>query len=300
MSKLDIYISFWGFSISDKDNLSQKVKDILDMTVVAFSYAKRNHKNIYLVTDSKSKQLFDHIPFTKIYTDLDSLYDIDKRYQKYWSLGKIKTIQLACKAKKPFVQIDYDVFIQNTLPSRLENAAVFCQSPEPVSHTFAYNLNMFYDIYGYLGAASNRTEISYNCGIVGGNDLSFLKKYADSVFEFVMHIDNQKALDLNFSNKENAASYSYYIFEQYNIIPDEIPSFQLAIWAEQYYLACMLKQEKIDVELLFNTWDPNDYVNIKTANECGYVHLLESKNDQEKMDQVRQISKIAIDNNFKI
>lgn len=299
MKELDIYISFWGFLDYDKDNLDKRMSSILDMMVVSFSYAKKHYRNVYLVTDSKSLSLFENIPFTKIFTDLDELHELEEKYHRYWSLGKIKTIELATRSNRPFVQIDYDVFLQKPLPNWLTSSRVFAQSTETVSHTYAYNLDLFYEIYGYLGPCVHRSDVAYNCGIIGGTDIEFFKKYSRGVLDFVNHSKNKRAFDIELGNKE-AAIESYITFSQYHIIPNKVPNFQFAIWSEQYYLACLSIQEKLKIEVLLKDSSSSDEYIAKQASELGYVHLLDGKNDESLMSIVKENANSLRSNNFKI
>lgn len=297
MKELDIYISFWGFSDFDVNHPNERISNIVDMTALSFSCARRHYENIYLVTDSKSLPLFEDIPFTAIYTDLDELGDLDPKYHRYWSLGKIKTIEIAAEVGRPFVQIDYDVFLQKPLPKWLTTSEVFAQSPEPVAHTYAYNLDLFYEVYDYLGPCVNRSEAAFNCGIIGGTNIDFFKKYAKGVMTFVKHPKNLKVFDLKMSSSKTAAEYSYMTFSQYKMVPDEVPGFQFAIWSEQYYLSCLAIQENVDVKLLFETHE-DDY-NIKKALELGYMHLLDGKNDKKIMANVIENAKLARSNGYR-
>jgi hypothetical protein len=297
MNNLDIYISFWGFSDFDVNNPDERISNIVDMTALSFSCARRHYENIYLVTDSNTLPLFDDIPFTAIYTDLDELHDLDPKYHRYWSLGKIKTIQVATEVGRPFVQIDYDVFLQKPLPEWLVSSRAFAQSPEPVAHTFAYNLDLFYETYDHLGPCVHRSENAFNCGIIGGTDIEFFKKYADGVIDFIKHPSNSKAFDLKLSSSKKAAEYSYLVFTQYRMIPDEVPGFQFAIWSEQYYLACLAIQENVEVELLFKSHS-DDY-NAAVAAEYGYIHLLDGKNNPEMMSTVIENANVARFNGYR-
>lgn len=271
--ELDIYISFWGFKDFDVKNLSSDMMFTVHMMSCSYFFASLNYKNVYLVTDTKSKPMFDHIPFTETFTVLDDLLELDNKYQKYWSLGKIKTMEFAASKNRPFVQIDYDVFIKKPLPNWLTSADLFCQSPEPVD-IFEYDLNTFYSKYNYLGYASNKVANAYNCGIFGVNDLNFIKRFCKSVFDFVLHPNNDWVFD------------------------SRLASFQCAIWAEQYYLACAAEQEKIEVKLLFDSY--NNAENAKLSAQYGYVHLMVSKNNPVRIEQITSFAKRLYEHEFNV
>ena len=290
-NKLDVYISFWGFKDFDVSNPSSDMEFIVSMMVASFFYASEHYENVYLVTDTKSKSLFLDIPFTKIYTTLDELNELDSKYHRYWSLGKIKTMEFAAKFNRPFVQIDYDVFLRRPLPEWLTSADLFCQSPEPVS-IFPYNLNIFYDKFKYLGYSDTRSENAYNCGIFGVNNLEFIKKFSKSAFEFVIHKDNDWVFDLD-HDKENYNGSHMYLSSSSN----NLAGFQCAIWIEQYYLACAAQKEKINVKLLFDIWERNEEFS-ELAGKYGYIHLMEGKKNPIRIDQINEFAKKVLQCKF--
>ena len=288
---LDIYISFWGFKDFDVENLNSDMEFIVHMMSCSYFFASLNYKNVYLVTDTKSKTMFEHIPFTAIFTELDVLFELDNKYHRYWSLGKIKTMEFAASKGRPFVQIDYDVFIKKPLPEWLTSADLFCQSPEPVD-LFPYNLDVFYSNYNYLGYAETRSLSAYNCGIFGVNNLNFIKKFSKSVFTFIKHPQNDWVFDTEYERIVYGGSND--ILDSSN--PAKLAGFQCAIWAEQYYLACAAAQEKIEVKLLFEGYD--NVTNSNLAQSYGYVHLMEGKNDPIRIQQISNFAKRLYEHNF--
>ena len=290
-NNLDVYISFWGFKDFDPNNLDESLKFIISMMTTSWFYASEHYENVYLVTDSKSKPLFSNIPFTKIYTELDSLSNLDPKYYRYWSLGKIKTMEFAAGFNRPFVQIDYDVFLRRPLPEWLISADLFCQSPEPVD-IFPYNLDVFYEKFGYFGYSKDKSLDAYNCGIFGVSNLDFIKKFAKSAFAFVEHVDNQWVFDLEHDKENYNGSHMYLSSASSNLA-----GFQCAIWIEQYYLACAAKQEGIEVKLLFNGWERNEEFS-KLAEKYGYIHLMEGKNNPIRIEQINKFANKVISKGY--
>jgi hypothetical protein len=283
---LDIYISFWGFKEFDPLSLDDYFSFIRDCMIVSQNKAAEHYNNVYLVTDSKSLPMFSDIPFTKIYTDLDELNDIDKRYHRYWCLGKIKTMELAAEKKRPFVQIDYDVFLNKPLPNRITSSDLFCQSPEPVN-VYSYNLNLFYENYNHLGYAKDRVEDAFNCGIFGCNDFEFINKFCKSALDFIFHTDNEWVLEVLNESK----AYGGYYNKLGISTKEHLAGFQCAIWAEQYYLACAAKKEGIEVKFLFERpLYENVDLALKLSNEYGYIHLLSGKEDPNIRAHVKSLA----------
>lgn len=283
---LDIYISFWGFKDFDPNNPDEYFSFIRECTIVSHNKATQHYNNVYLVTDSKSLPLFEDIPFTEIYTNLDELLHVDSRYHKYWSLGKIKTMELASKKERPFVQIDYDVFLNKPLPEWLTTADLFCQSPEPVD-VYSYNLDLFYDKYQYLGYAKRRVPDAFNCGIFGCNNFDFMDKFCKSTQEFIFSEYNTWVLEAISEGK----AYGGYYNSHGMSTETHLAGFQCAIWAEQYYLACAAQEEGVKVKFLFETpLYENVEESLKLAGEYGYVHLLSGKEDPKTRAQVKELA----------
>ena len=283
---LDIYISFWGFKDFDANNPDEYYEFIRDCMIVSHDRASSHYENVYLVTDTKSLPLFEDIPFSNIYTDLDELHEIDQRYNRYWCLGKIKTMELAAKKERPFVQIDYDVFLNKPLPDELTKADLFCQSPEPVS-VYSYNLDLFYDSYKYLGYAKTKVPDAFNCGIFGCNDFEFMLKFCKSTQEFMFSEHNTWVLDASNEGK----AYGGYYNSHGKSTKTHLAGFQCAIWAEQYYLACAAAEEGINVDFLFKKpLYENIEESLRLSSEYGYVHLLSGKEDPKIRKDIKTLA----------
>ena len=145
------------------------------------------------------------LPYKKVYIVLDELnvYSTD-----FWALPKIKTYTLQNEA---YLHIDGDVFIWEAFPNDLMASDFISQNLEI---TTDYYSSMWAEIFPQLdflpsemnGYVSGANNLACNMGIFGGNDIAFLKKYANKSFEFA-------SKNKNLSNKINASQFNMF-FEQ--------------------------------------------------------------------------------------
>lgn len=105
----------------------------------------------------------------------------------FYCWPKIVTYQ---EQNTPFIHIDTDVFMWKPMPHRLLQAPLVAQHLERDS-------NFYMDVYrqigidrvqlpGYLEACNDGKYInSYNAGLLGGNDITFFKRYLKEILDFV-------------------------------------------------------------------------------------------------------------------
>lgn len=142
------------------------------------------------------------LPYTNVHVVLDELNKYD---DNLWALAKIKAYSLM---NEPFLHVDGDVFIFEPFNEKLLASSIITQNIETTSE---YYWNMWSKIrpelhfipesmFDYDNQNHNK---AYNMGIFGGQDISFIKKYADSSFDFV---------DRNMESLSNINAYNFNIF----------------------------------------------------------------------------------------
>jgi hypothetical protein len=291
---MDVYLSYWSFNEFDIDNLSDKMKMTLACTRLSYYFASLHYENVYMVTDSKSKCLFEDIPFNDIYVELDDLNNMDERYNRYWSISKIKTVEFASKKGRPFMHIDYDVFLPKPLPDFLFEGDVFCQNPEPIGVFKNYNVDVMYKKYKYLGYASTRVENAYNTGLLGFTNVDFANKFATSALEFTFHKDNTWALDV-YHEKNNYNGK----FAEIDESTEKVSGLQCVLWNEQYYIGCAIESEGVKVICHFDGYDQFENDKVKKENGWGYSHLMSGKEDPAVIKQITELSSFVVSNDYK-
>lgn len=290
----DIYLSYWAFDDFDIDNLSDKMQMTVNCAKLSYYYASLHHNNIYLVTDSRSKALFEDIPFTEVHVLLDDLNEMDERYKRYWSISKIMTVEFAAKKKRPFIHIDHDVFLMTELPDFLFEADVFCQNPEPTDVFHTYNIDVFYKKYKYLGYAETRVKNAYNTGLLGFTNLDFASKFAKSTLDFTFHEDNKWVLGVH-HEKENYNNKFSKITE--NSV--EISGLQAVLWNEQYYIGCAIESENVKVSCHFDSYNQGENAKLKEKMGWGYSHLMSGKEDPKLMNRIKELATKVSNNSYK-
>jgi len=228
---MNFYLSYstaFANSVNTFNWNKTKKNEVYDLTKLCLHYLTKNYKNVYLITDKKGEEFFGDLNWSNIYTDLEGV--ISPKYKEVWSLGKLYAINLIANKNEPFFHIDYDFFILDRLPKNILNAQIVVQSRE-----FACDIQ--YEIKWYERGCKNkylkkykRNTITYNCGIIGGNDYKFFQKYSENAIKAVEDPKNKK-----FWNRK-------YLF----------PAFVKACVAEQYYLCCFLKDNNRKPTLLFD------------------------------------------------
>jgi hypothetical protein len=165
--------------------------------------SKKFFKNVILITDSWAwDNIFKdlNLPFTDIKILLDDL-NIDTRL---WSISKAYAIK---EMKTPFLHIDSDVYIWKKLNDKFLKTELLVQSKEGfidkdqylLYHAMYWDYNKFFKGKNkYLDKFDpNKREIfAYNTGIIGGNNIDFLNRYAHNMIDICnIYNDNSKYIN---------------------------------------------------------------------------------------------------------
>lgn len=236
------YFSYWSAGYRKPNEF------VLDLTKLSAFFAKKAYGEVHFITDSNCYKDFEPIfNWTSISKDLDIL---PKEYGEIWSLGKIKTFEIASRRKDHFIHIDSDVILWEKLPDFIEKASIFCQSREghvtewPIVNEL-YSLNNKYHIENHI-----KPYISPNCGIFGGKDYKFIQEYSSTAIKLVL-------------DKKNKRFWRSRVAEH----------FEKPVLAEQYYLAICADKFKKDITYLLENGSDEE------CEEKKYTHFLSAKND---------------------
>jgi len=232
----------------------------------------RHYPDTRLVADSAGAEILIDalkLPFRSVELTLDTL-DAARHDPEWWVLGKLTSY---AAQTMPFVHIDNDVFLWRPLPSAVTAAAVFAQNPE----VFTFEDQSLYRLDPFLAGierfggwlppewnwyAQERGNRALCCGILGGNDLAFIRHYANRAIEVICHPRNQ-AVWPTLGVRDN-------------------------ILVEQYFLAACLEfhqraregnSASLDAGYLFPSSDAA--FDPAQATQAGYTHLIgEAKNNR--------------------
>lgn len=192
------------------------------------------------------------LPYTNIFTKHDQLNIIN---ESLWALPKIFTYKLQ---NEPFLHIDGDVFIFDKFRRSLLKGRLIAQNIEHATEYYTSTQKELVEHFTYFPKPvkndfNSRIPISaVNAGIIGGNDVDFLREYSDLAFEYVNR------------NKKNLTKINT---ERFNV------------FFEQHLFYSLAKERGCKIELYFSeTVNDNEYERLSEFHEVPYskkyLHLL--------------------------
>lgn len=231
-------------------------RDHLLSWILSVETARQHFLHTALYTDDAGACLLVDglgLNFTEVSTVLNGLENQDP---DWWMLGKLLTYQ---QQREPFVHLDSDVYLWKSLPQRLLTAPVLAQHAEDGRGLPWYDADFCESTIRSKGEgcipiewcwyrARSRCQQAACCGIVGGNDLEFIGRYASTVIRILEDPRNRLAFAQSWDKKV------------YN------PFF------EQYLLCACAAFHRVRIEYLFETSDVASMH--RRATEIGYTHLI--------------------------
>lgn len=157
--------------------------------ILSLGTVSRYYPDTTLYTDDKGAEwLLEklRLPFKSVVVNLDFLRD---KNPQWWCYSKLKAY---ASHPRPFIHFDSDVFLWQKLPDRFDSAHVIAQSPEYLAEY--YQLDLLDDTAKQVGGWLPVEYVSYrqtsiqraiNCGFMGGNNLAFIRHYANLGMEFI-------------------------------------------------------------------------------------------------------------------
>jgi hypothetical protein len=228
--------------------------------------ARRHYPETVLITDKRGKKLLIDelgLPFREVSTELDGLRGLDPGW---WAVGKLVAYALQ---DRPFVHIDNDVFLWRPLPRDITQSPVFAQCPEhfdldersrrpaEVESAFAASaltLPVEWEWARSKWGSSLREE---NCGIIGGNQVEFLRHFARTATDLVLQSANAAA----WARLPDKSRYNF-IVEQ----------FLLAACVEFHRFHPGTPYRGVRIKHLFASW--GSATDSSQAARVGFTHLL--------------------------
>lgn len=211
------------------------------------------HKEVELYTDRFGYEILItklQLPYTKVHIVLD---DLNPYHKDLWAIAKIKVYAMQ---NKPFLHVDGDVFVWDSITHKFKNSAIVTQNLEITANCYdkmwnEISPNLLYmpiEIENYHKQTEN---FACNMGVVGGNDTDFFKHYAKISIDFVDK--NIKALSgINCLN--------------FNLFFEQVLFYQCA------------KIQNVEINFLFDqVYEDGEYVGFAEFQEVphkAYLHLL--------------------------
>ena len=201
-----------------------------------------------------AKLLIDtlELPYSKLHLTHDNLNLIN---DNLWALPKIFTYSLQ---SEPFVHLDGDVFIFKQLPDTLLQNDLIAQNVETATDYYLSTQKELLQNFTFFPACVKAefdlpTPINaVNAGILGGNNIAFIKEYTDIAFEYI---------------NKNAAKLSTVNVDLFNV------------FFEQHLFYALAKEKSISIGCLFEEIiEDNQYKHLSEFYEApyskSYFHLL--------------------------
>lgn len=263
-------MSWW--SSADYKGPWASLEDIKYYTNINLKSIRKSYDKIILITDSNGKEIYKDLPWSEVWVELN---DVPIKYSKIWCLGKLFAYRKILEKGEPFIHIDYDFFINKKIPDEILNSKVLVQSKEyvlggghPLLDKATYFTDYFYKSCPVRNFAQNiKSDLAYNCGIIGGTDLNFFDFYIKSSIDMILNPKNEK----------------------FWLESNHLPYYTLPCLSEQYYLGvCSLFLNR-KVTCFFEAFDNGELIknnegwyracNLDFFKKTGCIHLL---GDQKK------------------
>jgi len=215
--------------------------------------------NIYEKVDlyassNAAKLLIDDLglPYSNLYVTHDNLNMANKNL---WALPKIFTYSLQ---DEPFLHLDGDVFLFKELPATLLGSRLIAQNVEEATEYYLSTQKELMTHFTYFPDCVKNDFDSVvpikavNAGIIGGNNISFIKEYTNLAFEYI---------------NRNAGYLSNINVDRFNI------------FFEQHLFYSLAKEKGLPIEVLIKeAIKDNRYLHLGDFHEVpckkNYMHLL--------------------------
>lgn len=245
--------------------------------ILSVQTARQHFPRTALFTDDDGARLLVGqlgLPFDEVSTELNALASHDA---SWWALGKVWTYRAQTE---PFIHLDSDVFLWNSLPESLTAAPVLAQCPEffvPGSSYYRPEvLEREVSAGGQIWLPAEwvwyRSTVPEqrgdSCGIFGGQRLDFIHYYADQAIKLIEHPDNQRGwLMMDGKDEHNI------LFEQY----------LLAACLVYHRQRANSPYHGIEIKYLFESLD--EAFDSDRAHKLGYTHLIAGAKRNEDIAQ---------------
>lgn len=253
---MKIIQSFWAGKYNDLEYnfgwLSNKYHYL--SWILSCNQLRKYYDEVELFTDNLGYSILIEklrLPYTNVRVVLNELNTYD---DNLWALAKIKAYSIM---NEPFLHVDGDVFIFEPFDKKLMESSIITQNIETTSNYYwdmwskiKPQLNFIPKIMNYYN--NQLHSKAYNMGIFGGNNISFIKQYTETSFDFVN------------KNKDSLSKINAYNFN---------------IFFEQVLLYELTLENNISVNCLINeNIGDNEYKGFgnfeEVPKERRYLHLL--------------------------
>lgn len=172
--------TLWLDDRKKENNGFSSSEELACCLALSLEYSKKQFKAVELYTNTAGKELIQdkfQLPFDKVHVTHNSLEDF--LHQDLWAYAKILTYSLQ---DSPFIHIDNDVILFDKVPVEKLEADLLFQNKEFLSEHGGYNalvekLRGVPKVNEEILKLSKNLKFAYNCGVVGANNLDFIREW---------------------------------------------------------------------------------------------------------------------------
>ena len=181
---------------------------------------KQHYGHVTLYCNSTAKKVVEElcIPYDQIVT----IPNIMEGYSGYelWALPKLYTYS---EQHEPFLHVDCDFLLYDSLPDSFWKADLFAQNIEYDDQLYNRKcIDRFIQVGGKIPnfadiELKNKIISVANAGVLGGNDVKFIQYYTEQAYRFIYN--NDRILKLNhdgFINSVYEQLFFYCLAQKYN------------------------------------------------------------------------------------
>jgi len=247
-----------------------RTDDYVQITALANYFAQKQGFETIFCGDEKALKIFKKINFNDTYQlPVKTLKDFPKCF---WSASKLLSLQ---SINEPCIHIDNDLFLTKPVSKTFLQNDIYCFHDEHFATESSLKMQ---DLFKIRPKETLGHEIiSYNCGIMGGQDIETIKKGINIIFDFIS--DNANFIDsvnLTYSNNEKYKNFFY------------TPVLIEQIWLFQIYKNF---EKKITPLIFPKNWGDSF---TEEVHKTGYIHLM-----KQKLFFKNYCERILIKNNIK-
>jgi hypothetical protein len=237
------------------NEFSRKLCPSVEMIALSNYYCKELGFTTTFFGDEISLKMHKNIEFDNF--KLIPKDFIDNSLKCFWSSGKLYALR---NTQNPCYHIDSDLFLTKPLPPNFLKQDIVCFHSEYFREKDFQVLQNLFEINPVK--SFNFPTISYNCGIMGGQDYQSMHKAIDILFDFL----NKNKTHINKVNKENENNKEYFNKD----------IFYPAVLFEQIWLFQILKSlgKNISELIQIHNWKESF---LNETQKSGYVHLMRYK-----------------------
>ncbi|MBK5722126.1 hypothetical protein JGH11_14710 [Dysgonomonas sp. Marseille-P4677] len=226
---------------------------------------RKHYDDVVLNTDSKGYAIF-HNHLKLPYSEIIVQYDNMNCHRDFWAYTKLFTYSIQ---DKPFIHVDGDVYLPNGISEKIESGALIAQNAEIGTAYYKkmvdHILNQPISIPKLLLEEMKKDSVSsYNAGVLGGNDLKFIKEYCRAAFNFI---------------ENNRLRYA----------EDWVANVNYNILFEQILFHCLVKKKKTEVSTIIdhrindNGYSYNEFCDFYTFDSNKLMHIIGGHKQNERI-----------------